>query len=60
MPAPPAASTGTDPEPRPGRRSGHIPGSYNLPFNELLDPKSEDLSVARIRSPRTSAGPAST
>ncbi len=27
---------GQDPEPRPGLRSGHIPGSYNLPFNTLL------------------------
>ncbi len=25
-------------EPRPGLRSGHIPGSLNLPFNELVDP----------------------
>jgi thiosulfate/3-mercaptopyruvate sulfurtransferase len=32
---------GTDPEVWPGRRSGHIPGSYNLPFNELLDPKAK-------------------
>ena len=29
---------GTDPEPRPECRSGHIPGSLNLPFNELVDP----------------------
>lgn len=28
---------GTDPEPRPGLRSGHIPGSINLPFSRLLD-----------------------
>ena len=26
-----------DPEPRPGLRSGHIPGSKNLPVNELFD-----------------------
>ena len=30
---------GTDPEPRPECRSGHIPGSQNLPFNELIDPQ---------------------
>jgi thiosulfate/3-mercaptopyruvate sulfurtransferase len=30
---------GTDPEPRPGLRSGHIPGSRNLPFNRLVDPE---------------------
>jgi thiosulfate/3-mercaptopyruvate sulfurtransferase len=30
---------GVDPEPRPTERKGHIPGSCNLPFNELLQPK---------------------
>ena len=29
---------GAEPEPRPGLRSGHIPGSRNLPFNRLVDP----------------------
>nr|XP_023908610.1 thiosulfate sulfurtransferase TUM1-like [Quercus suber]POF15564.1 thiosulfate sulfurtransferase tum1 [Quercus suber] len=29
---------GTDPEPRPGLESGHIPGSTNVPVPELLDP----------------------
>jgi thiosulfate/3-mercaptopyruvate sulfurtransferase len=28
---------GTAPEPRPGIRSGHIPGSRNLPYNNLFD-----------------------
>lgn len=28
---------GTVPEPRPGLRSGHIPGSKNLPFDQVLD-----------------------
>jgi thiosulfate/3-mercaptopyruvate sulfurtransferase len=28
----------TEAEPWPGRRSGHIPGSRNLPYTELLDP----------------------
>ncbi|HMR29771.1 MAG TPA: 3-mercaptopyruvate sulfurtransferase [Geminicoccaceae bacterium] len=26
----------TDPEPRPGLRAGHIPGSVNLPFSDLV------------------------
>ncbi len=28
---------GTDPEPRPAKRSGHISASVNLPFTELVD-----------------------
>ncbi len=31
---------GTEPEPREGMRSGHIPGSLNLPFGNLIDPES--------------------
>ena len=34
---------GTDPEPRPECRSGHIPNSLNLPFNELIDPDTETV-----------------
>ena len=30
---------GETPEPRAGLRSGHMPGAFNLPYNELLDPK---------------------
>jgi thiosulfate/3-mercaptopyruvate sulfurtransferase len=29
--------TGATPEPRPGMRSGHIPGSANVPYTELLN-----------------------
>ena len=36
----------TEPEPWPGRRSGHIPGSRNLPFTELLDPKDKTFLPA--------------
>ncbi|MGH6962332.1 MAG: rhodanese-like domain-containing protein, partial [Dongiaceae bacterium] len=32
---------GTDPEPWPGRRSGHIPGSFNVPYATLLDPATQ-------------------
>jgi thiosulfate/3-mercaptopyruvate sulfurtransferase len=34
---------GTEPEPRPGLRGGHIPGSRSLPFNTLIDPASGTL-----------------
>jgi len=34
---PPARFAGIEPEPRPGLRSGHIPGSVNLFFKQLLD-----------------------
>ena len=29
---------GTEPEPRPGMRTGHIPGSLNVPVAALMDP----------------------
>lgn len=34
---------GTAPEPRQGMRSGHIPGSKNLPFTELIDPATQTM-----------------
>lgn len=38
-------------EARPGLRSGHMPGSLNLPFNELTDPETgEMLPPARLKS----------
>ena len=33
----PGRFSGAEPEPRPGLRGGHIPGSLNLPFAELFD-----------------------
>ncbi|CAK4031467.1 Thiosulfate sulfurtransferase TUM1 [Lecanosticta acicola] len=32
---------GTDPEPRPGLSSGHMPGSTSVPVPELLDPQTK-------------------
>ncbi|EXJ64953.1 hypothetical protein A1O7_01292 [Cladophialophora yegresii CBS 114405] len=34
---------GTEPEPRAGIRSGHMPGSTSVPFQELLDPDTKTL-----------------
>lgn len=33
----PGRFAGTEPEPRPGMRSGHMPGAKNLPFLNLID-----------------------
>jgi thiosulfate/3-mercaptopyruvate sulfurtransferase len=37
---------GEVPEPRPGLRAGHMPGAFNLPYNELLDPKTGTMLPA--------------
>ncbi len=42
---------GTEPEPRPGLRGGHMPGAANLPYSELLAPDgtmkpAEELAAA--------------
>lgn len=34
----PARFRGDAPEPRPGLRSGHMPGAFNLPFGSVLNP----------------------
>ena len=38
--------TGAEPEPRPGCRSGHIPGSANLPYDRLVDPEAKTVLPA--------------
>ncbi len=43
---------GSEPEPRHGLRGGHIPGSVNLPFTELLDPKDTTLLPAEAIAAR--------
>ena len=41
---------GTEPEPRPGLPSGHMPGSINVPFSDLLNQNTKTLlSRAKLR-----------
>ena len=47
---------GVDPEPRPGLRGGHIPGSLNLPFNELVGPDGTMLPAEQLRRRVREAG----
>ncbi len=48
---------GTVAEPWPGRRSGHIPGSRNVPYGELFDPKTGAMKpLEELRQAFRSAG----
>jgi thiosulfate/3-mercaptopyruvate sulfurtransferase len=47
---------GVDPEPRPGLRSGHVPGSLNLPFTDLVTDDGTMLPLTTLRSRIESAG----
>ena len=47
---------GTEPEPREGLPSGHIPGSYNLPFDKILNSDWTMKSVGEIRDAFEKAG----
>lgn len=47
---------GTTPEPRKGLRSGHIPGSRNLFFGDLLNADKTMKNAAGIRAALTAAG----
>ena len=44
--------TAAEPEPRPECRSGRIPGSFNLPFNTLIDPETSTMRPAAELSAR--------
>jgi thiosulfate/3-mercaptopyruvate sulfurtransferase len=48
--------TGEDPEPRPGLRGGHIPGSRNLPFTELVNADGTILPPDELRRRLLGAG----
>jgi thiosulfate/3-mercaptopyruvate sulfurtransferase len=47
---------GVEPEPRPGLRGGHIPGSWNLPFTELVGSDGTMLPADELRRRITAAG----
>jgi thiosulfate/3-mercaptopyruvate sulfurtransferase len=40
---------GVEPEPRPGLRGGHVPGSINLPFTKLVRPDGTLLPLDEMR-----------
>ncbi len=48
----PGRFEGKDPEPRKGLRSGHIPGSVNLPYPSVLDPEDKTLLPAEVLAAR--------
>ena len=47
---------GTAPEPREGLRSGHIPGSRNLPYSDLLNPDGTLMDSDELRTAYERAG----
>ncbi len=47
---------GTEPEPRPGLRGGHIPGSLNLPYQELIAADGTLKPPAELRAALVRAG----
>ncbi len=47
---------GEEPEPRPGLRAGHIPGSANLPFGNLLNADGTMRPIAQLRAAFDAAG----
>ena len=48
--------SGAAPEPRPGLRRGHVPGSVNLPFTELVQPDGTVLAPEELRRRLADAG----
>ena len=47
---------GTEPDPRPGLRGGHIPGSRNLPYNQLVQSDGTLLPPDALRKRIAAAG----
>lgn len=52
----PGRFAGTEPEPRPGLRGGHIPGARNLPYAELIGADGLMLSPDALREKFQAAG----
>lgn len=52
----PGRFAGVEPEPRPGLRSGHIPGSKNVPFGTLLNADATMKNPAELRAIFEAAG----
>lgn len=48
--------TGSEPEPRPGLRAGHIPGARNVPYSSLLNPDGTLKQPAELRAAFEAAG----
>ena len=53
---PPARFRGDEPEPRPGLRAGHIPGSRNVPFGTVLNADATMKSPDDLRAVFQAAG----
>jgi thiosulfate/3-mercaptopyruvate sulfurtransferase len=47
---------GVDPEPRPGIRSGHMPGAFSVPYPELVDATGRLLDAASLGDRLRAAG----
>lgn len=52
----PGRFAGTEPEPRPGLRGGHVPGSRNLPYEQLYRPDGTLLDVDELSRRFEAAG----
>ncbi len=52
----PGRFAGAEPEPRPGLRAGHIPGSRNVPFSSLLNPDGTMKAPAELKAVFEAAG----
>lgn len=48
--------TGHAPEPRPGLRTGHMPGAINFPFTELITPQGRLADSEQLKTLFTAAG----